>query len=66
MRTPEVWPRPISLRDHSIGGFKMYPLCPVCIMYFVEVWTPCHIGKDVDLKEETICEEYANALPCSE
>lgn len=47
-------------------GFKKYPLYPLCIVYFLKVWTPCHGGMDVDLREETICEEYADALPSSE
>lgn len=56
-----------SLRECCAGGFlkstlwTFYTLCT-----FLKVWKPCHVGKDVDLREETICEGDADVLPSLE
>lgn len=40
--------------------------CIHALYTFFKVWKLCHIERDLDLREETICEAYANPLPSLE
>lgn len=34
----------------------------MCHMHFFKVWNLCHVEKNLDLREEILCEAYANIL----
>lgn len=41
---------------------RALPIWQVKKITLYTIWKLCPIGKDLDLREETICKEYANTL----